>query len=202
MVEGKDDEHVIKHIAGNRGVARFDEIKSHGGVSALLESVPVRLRASEDGDTIGIVIDADTDIVARWEGLRTRLTEIGYTAVPKRPSAEGTVVDPPEGELLPRVGIWIMPNNQTKGILEDFLRFLVPDGSKLFEHVTNSLATIPEGERRFREADVSKAQIHTWLAWQEDPGRAMGTAISARYLDPNVPEVDVFVAWLERLFIL
>jgi hypothetical protein len=51
--------------------------------------------------------------------------------VPDDPAAEGTIIDPPDDKLLPRVGVWIMPDNQMKGILEDFLRFLVPGGSLL-----------------------------------------------------------------------
>jgi hypothetical protein len=95
-----------------------------------------------------------------------------------------------------------MPNNQTTGILEDFLRFLVPEGSLLFKHVTKSVAGIPKSERLFHESAESKAVIHTWLAWQEKPGRPLGTAITARYLDPNVPQVDVLVSWLKKLFLL
>ena len=94
-----------------------------------------------------------------------------------------------------------MPNNQTSGILEDFLRFLVPQPNILFDHAKASVAAIPEGERRFKQLDEPKAVIHTWLAWQEEPGRPFGTAITARFLDPNVPEVDVLAAWLKRLFL-
>jgi hypothetical protein len=118
----------------------------------------------------------------------------------KTPSPGGTILDPPIDTLLPRVGIWIMPDNQTKGILEDFLRFLVPEESRLFDHVKSSVATIPEGEKRFGQLDEPKAIIHTWLAWQEEPGKPMGTAITARYLDPDVAQVDVLVAWLKQLF--
>lgn len=73
LVEGIDDEHVIKHIFGNRDLPKLDEIKEHGGVNRLLESVPVRLKASHDGDIVGVVIDADTDIHARWQSLRDML---------------------------------------------------------------------------------------------------------------------------------
>jgi hypothetical protein len=44
LVEGLDDEHVLKHICGNRGIARLDEVKPHGSVNTLLESIPVRLK--------------------------------------------------------------------------------------------------------------------------------------------------------------
>ncbi len=200
LVEGTDDVHVLKHLCGNRNVPPLDDIKPHQGVDQLLESFPVRLKASEDGDIVGMVIDADTDLTARWQSLRGRLIEVGYENVPDNPASDGTTLDPPVGKLLPRVGIWIMPDNKTVGVLEDFLHFLVPNGSQLFAHVQSSVSAIPSGERRFSQLAEPKATIHTWLAWQEQPGRPLGTAITARYLDPDVAQVDVLVAWLRRLF--
>ena len=199
LVEGTDDEHVLKHICGNRDIAPLD-IKKSDGVDKLIESLAVRLTLREEGDVIGVVIDADTEISNRWQSIQNRITEVGYQDVPNQPDPDGTILDPPAGTLLPRLGVWIMPDNRTNGTLEDFLRFLVPQPTILFDHVRNSVAAIPEGERRFKPLDEPKAIIHTWLAWQKEPGRPFGTAITARFLDPNVPEVDVLVAWLKRLF--
>ncbi len=199
LVEGVNDVHVMGHICGNRDIPRLDDIVGHKSVEHLLESFPVRLKES-DGDIIGVVIDADTDLSSRWESIRHSLIRNGYANIPPVPSSDGTIIDPPADTLLPRVGVWIMPDNRTTGILEDFLRFLVPEGSALFKHVTDSVATIPAGEQRFGAAARPKAVIHTWLAWQEKPGRPLGTAITAKYLDPNVPQVDVLVSWLTRLF--
>jgi hypothetical protein len=200
LVEGKDDEHVLKHICGNRNGPRLDLVLSHDGVANLLESVPVRLKASQENDIVGVVVDADDDVGGRWQSLRNRIIEVGYSGVPEIPSVDGTILDPPTGKLLPRLGIWIMPDNQTKGVLEDFLKFLIPDGSVLFDHVRSSIDNIPAAERRFSQLAEPKAVIHTWLAWQEEPGKPMGTAITARFLDPRVPQVDVLVGWLNRLF--
>lgn len=200
LVEGIDDEHVIKHIFGNRSLPKLDEIKEHGGVDRLLESVPVRLKASEEGDIVGVVIDADTDIHARWQSLRDILIRLGYQSVADNPAPNGSIFDPPPSALLPRVGIWLMPDNQSKGILEDFLRFLIPSNSLLFGHVSSSVAAIPDGEKRFTALAEPKALIHTWLAWQEEPGKPLGTSITARYLDPDVAQVDIFIDWLKRLF--
>lgn len=200
LVEGVDDEHVMKHICGNHGIPHLDEIKEHGGVSKLLESVPVRIKASEEGDVVGIVIDADTDMHGRWQSIRDRIATMGYDA-PDAPAPEGTIVDAPEGTLLPRLGVWVMPDNRTDGILENFLRFLVPQPSVLLDHVENSVADIPDRERRFRlPEDKPKAVIHTWLAWQQEPGKPFGTAITERFLDPNVAEARVIASWLRRLF--
>ncbi|HYG36132.1 MAG TPA: DUF3226 domain-containing protein, partial [Clostridia bacterium] len=113
---------------------------------------------------------------------------------------QGTIVVPPPNTLLPRVGLWLMPNNQTNGILEDFLRFLVPTPNPLLEHAQQSIDTIPNGHRSFTTNDEPKALIHTWLAWQQEPGRPFGTAITARYLDAGVPQATDFVNWLRQLF--
>src|ERR1039458_6233071 len=138
LVEGSDDEHVLKHICGERNVGTLDEVKPQGDVLRLLENLPVRLKES-DVEALGVVIDADTDLAARWQSLHNRLTKAGYQNVPAHPAPAGTILAPPPESLLPRVGIWIMPDNQTRGILEDFLRFLVPPGSGLFTHVQSSV---------------------------------------------------------------
>ena len=201
LVEGTDDEHVLKHICGNRDIPHLDEVEKYGSVEKLIESIGVRLPLLiEEGDVVGIVIDADTEISDRWKSIRNRIISVGYQNVPDQPDSDGTILDPPAGTYLPRLGVWIMPNNQISGILEDFLRFLVPQPNILFDHAKVSVAAIPEGERRFKQLDEPKAVIHTWLAWQKKPGFPFGKAITARFLDPNVPEVDVLAAWLKRLF--
>lgn len=93
-----------------------------------------------------------------------------------------------------------MPNNCVAGILEDFLRFLVPLNDPLFDHVVQSIDTILPGHCRFTDLKKPKARIHTWLAWQEEPGKPFGQAITARYLDPDLPAADVFAQWLHRTF--
>ena len=94
----------------------------------------------------------------------------------------------------------MMPDNKTTGVLEDFLRFLVPQPNKLFDHVKRSVANIPNGERRFRSLAEPKAIIHTWLAWQEDPGKPLGTAVTAGFLNPNLGAANVLASWLRSLF--
>jgi hypothetical protein len=133
LVEGTDDEHVLKHLCGQRGVGRLDEIKPQGSVEPLLENFPVRLKESEI-EVLGVVLDADTDVAGRWDALKHRLKQAGYGGVPDHPDASGTILVPPANTLLPRFGVWIMPDNQSKGVLEDFLSFVVPAGSRLFEH--------------------------------------------------------------------
>ena len=200
LVEGTDDEHVIKHICDSHDIDHLDEVRPKGGVAELLQDIPAQLNRMEDaGDVLGVVIDADDSPDARWQSLRDIFVNAGYPNVPRRPDPDGTILESPEEALLPRAGVWIMPDNRSPGILEDFLRFLIPNQpNPLFAHAERSVATVPE--RRFGENDAPKALIHTWLAWQDEPGKPYGTAITAKFLDSRLPEAQALAGWLGRLF--
>lgn len=160
MVEGPDDEHVVKHICGERQLGQIETIHPYHGKDPLLEGIGARLKES-DVVALGILLDADTDLQARWQAVTDRLKQAGYTDISDAPSPDGTVITAPADSLLPRVGIWLMPDNQMPGILEDFLRFLVPVDDPLFAHVEQSLDTMPPAHCRFSELKKPKARIHT-----------------------------------------
>ena len=90
-----------------------------------------------------------------------------------------------------------MPNNQHCGKLEDFLISLVPNQDTLLTHATEVVEHLPD--KRFSDKDQVKAIMHTWLAWQQSPGRPYGIAIRASFLDAEAPAADALVAWLGRL---
>ena len=210
LVEGIDDQHVFENLCLKRGILlnpkdkpnegiHIKELKGVDKLLAWLEDLEVFLMTS-DIKALGVVIDADIDLAARWDSIKARLHKAEYQDIPALPSPDGTIISPPPDKLLPRVGIWIMPDNQATGMLEDFLRFLVPTGSLLFDHVESSVASIPDGERRFSLLAKPKAIMHTWLAWQEEPGKPLGLAINCHYLEHEVAQVDVLILWLNRLF--
>ncbi len=99
----------------------------------------------------------------------------------------------------PLVGIWIMPDNTTAGLLEHFAAALIPEGDPLWPRAQQSVDDIPLAQRLFKEATLPKAKIHTWLAWQSEPGSKMGGAIARKYLDPIAPAAILFVAWIRRM---
>jgi hypothetical protein len=198
LVEGKEDEHVFKALFGKRNLPHLSEIKEHEGWFKLLEAIPVRLKES-DVEILGIVLDADTSVANRWEAVQHRLAAAGYTT-PLQPEPQGVVLAPPPDTILPRVGVWLMPNNTVPGKLEDFLRCLVPQSSALFAYAETSVNGIPENLRLFKPGDLPKALIYTWLAWQSEPGRPLGQSITAGFLEHTASEADILVGWLQRLF--
>ena len=197
VVEGPDDLHVIKAILQRHSFEPHFEVKDEGGYEKLRDGLPIRLKPGSDLERLGIVVDADTDATGRWQSIRAVLGRSGYANVPDQPEPAGTVVD---HELLPRVGLWIMPDNVLPGMIEDFLAFLVPENDSLIERARANLDSIPVPERRFAVQHHTKALLHTWLAWQADPGTPLGQAVTKRYFETEGPRVLAFLAWLTRLF--
>lgn len=201
LVEGKNDRHVIWALCQQYEVEKTFSVEipssDNGGIDALLDSIPVRLKIS-DLRALGIVLDANQNLNGRWQAIKHRLTEIGYTAFPQGPVPDGTIIDVPNK---PKVGIWLMPDNQLPGMLEDFVAHLIPADHDLVPKAKRILQEIEEQNlNKYPLAHHPKAFIHTWLAWQKIPGQPMGQAITAQVLNHNKPLANNFVSWLRELF--
>jgi len=202
LVEGKNDLHVIWALCKQRQVAKTfsveipDEAES-GGIEALLKSIPVRLKIS-GLRALGIVVDANQNLAGRWQAVCARLRQAGYENLPSQPDADGFVITLTNR---PKVGVWLMPDNQLPGMLENFVTHLIPRGDPLALKAEACLQEIEEkGLNHYKPIHQPKAFIHTWLAWQENPGIPMGQAITAHILNHNEPLAMTFVNWLNRLF--
>jgi hypothetical protein len=100
-----------------------------------------------------------------------------------------------------KVGVWMMPDNNLNGMLEDFIAFLVPADDKLMPVVTATLQSIEDNEiNKYMPIHRSKAAIHTWLSWQEDPGTPMGLSITKKYLNTDTDTCQSLINWLNALF--
>jgi hypothetical protein len=169
-------------------------VKDTDGIDQLFVTLPVEIRAS-DRERLGVIVDADVPLSGRWESIRAILTKNGYE-VPKAPDPAGTIV---AAAGRPVIGVWLMPDNRTDGMIEDFVALLVPVGDLMFPRAKTVVGAIPPEDRRFAAVHLSKAVIHTWLAWQREPGVRMGAAITRMYLQSDCPMADLFVSWLDRL---
>ena len=198
LVEGNDDEHVVKNICGRLDIGKIDSFQQADGIEKLLTLLPVQLQES-DISALGVIVDADTDTEARWRSISQKLADAGYLNIPDTPNENGTIITDDSDLLLPKVGIWLMPNNQLSGVLEDFLRFLVPSEDKLLPYAKETIDCLPH--QKFSDTHTPKALMHTWLAWQTEPGKPYGQAIKARYLDVDLPLGTTFANWLREIFI-
>lgn len=192
LVEGYDDAHVVRNLLRYAGLTA--EVKPKGGFPALIRSLHVELRATSP-DRLAIVVDADSPISSRWQSLRDILRNSGRPSIPDVLPREGLIHTASE---MMTVGVWIMPDNNAEGNLEDFTALLVPGGDTLWPLARNAVDGIPHSQRRFRPQRAPKARILTWLAWQEEPGTPLGAAINQKYLDPSSPHAAPFLEWLRR----
>ncbi len=214
LVEGKNDRHVMWNLCEVRSVPETFKVEcpdsdldadENGGIEKLLDAIPRRLLQS-DLERLAVVVDADDrDPQARWEAIRGRLEGRGYKDVPTKLGDDGTVFDlslRPQTPRSVRFGVWIMPDNRSTGMLEDFVAQLIREDDAMLPFVDRFIESIPDDQRRFKQPHLPKARIHSWLAVSETPGRPMGQAIKAdRQLDANNPSVQPFLDWLDQALI-
>lgn len=206
LVEGPNDLFAITHLVNQRfasqrcavSAARESvHVQQHGGIENLLKEGVID-GAAKTYERLGIVVDSDGDVQARWKQVAHRLAKAGI-AMPDRAASGGVVV--PGVKTNSKVGVWLMPDNINTGALEIFLLALVSPGDLLWPIADASTTNAENVERRFAANDGMKARLHAWLAWQANPDAGIGPAIDKGFLNPMSPAADAFVGWFEQTFV-
>ena len=198
IVEGRDDKWSILALTQLYGwdwdnpQGHYPYIDDAGGVDNAVDALPVSVRTY---NRVGIVVDADTGQQSRWDGIKSKLHGVGFT-LPAIPNPDGTVVS--IGDK--RVGVWLMPNNQSPGKLEDFLAILIPSHDGCWGWADEATKGAADRGALFTESDFIKARIHAWLAWQREPGLPFGTAITAALFSHQAALAQKFVQWMAQLY--
>ena len=212
-VEGKNDVHVVGNLlerhelrldpkGGDPSKPIIEATKTadgdEGGVEHLIRTSSTIIKAA-GGKTVGFVIDADPDVglAARWNRIRDQFASVGVD-VPNTIPINGFIGETQDYKV--RVGAWLMQDNQRDGTLETFLKDLIDGNDALIGIAQSSTQIAMQTERRFPHVALSKAELHTWLAWQENPGCPYGVAIKARYFHHDSPVALAFVDWFRRLY--
>lgn len=149
---------------------------------------------------LGVAVDADSPPNGGFpatQALATRtLAQFDYTL--KATQTAGLVYEHHDG--LADVGVWVMPDNQTPGILEDWAQqCLHPQERPLFAHARSAVQTLPEPPK-FRPLQRSKAEVATWLAWQTQPGHGLDRAFAEGLFNTDSHGYQQLAAWLNQIF--
>jgi hypothetical protein len=201
-VEGRDDVHCVIHLLKQSGYDWDDPrilhpyLEGAGGIEPLLDLVGVLFAGPYA--RAGLVLDANSAPAARWVELRRRAARAGVE-LPETPDPAGTVI--PGARPGSRVGIWLMPDNSSPGALEDFLGEMVPPDDPCWSYAGEAAVEARNRGARCPEKHHKKSQLHTWLAWQEDPGNPFGTAIRSQAFRIDGDLAGRFVTWFRRLFV-
>jgi len=171
-------------------------LKQFGGYESLRDQFPVAIRNGSTLKRIGVVADADSNPMRRWQSLSDAMSGIDSIDLPNTPPEDGWTGDVSLPDREVTVGIWMMPNNADQGAVEDFLLRLIPEDDSLLPIAEACLEEVPDEN----QPDQSKALFRTWLAWQEEPGRPLGPAVTEGYFDLEADLAQRFVDWIRQLF--
>jgi hypothetical protein len=197
LVEGKDEQRLLPELLELGGIEWPDNkppiwIEEKDGVEKVLEhgSIEAELQASEL-QSLGIVVDANGDPEARW----TRIRELLVSFLPDFPQANQPAGVIHEGDDGRRVGVWLMPDNIRTGMLETLLLAIRGGHSAVAGHARVACDEAKRLGAPFREPHRDKAELHTWLAWQDPPGQQMHLAMRMKMLPIDGTIAAPFVKW-------
>lgn len=203
LVEGKKDKRVFPFLMEKNGVDWPQgnepvDIKDLGRklltkpeASAILKESSLR--------HLGVILDADDDTDASWRLVKGWFQD-QFLDMPDRVRTEGFISEPNADGI--RLGVWIMPDNQTRGMLETFLMLLVRDQDQELWAFAKTARDEAQNKHNapFKPVHGDKAWMHTFLAWQDEPGPQLHEAVDHAILDPESPHSQPFVAWFRKLF--
>ena len=144
-----------------------------------------------------MIIDADEDLSVRWISRRNACLP-SIPDIPEEISETGLIHVTNNGI---KFGIWIMPDNQTRGMLETFLAYMIKDEAETIWQYAQEVAQEAKNKgASFKDFYLDKAKIYSWLAWQEEPGRQLHQAIKYKILNPQHPKAQTFLIWFKTLY--
>lgn len=190
------------HVAAPKDLIASQVTKNtKEGVFSLL---PELLKQLEDGTTEKLAVVVDADSMVNGGGFQKACDRVGRIVKPAgfdlvtSRSAAGLVFENSDG--FADLGLWVMPNNADEGMLEDWIKqCLHPGEDALYQHAGTSIDAIPGGPK-FKPLHRTKAEVATWLAWQEKPGHGLYNAASPDLLNTSAPLFVDMHAWLQHVF--
>jgi hypothetical protein len=204
LVEGKQEVRLIPELMEANGIDWGPRkqptvyIREYDGYEKLIAPDVIATELQASGlKILGVILDADEQPESRWQSLRNASLQ----AIPDLPEllpSRGLIHTRQQGI---KFGVWIMPDNQMRGMLETFLADIVPEGKQdLWQFAKKATAEAKSHQAPFKDSQRDKANIYSWLAWQNPPGRQLHQAVMERILDPHHPKSKPFVTWFKRLY--
>jgi hypothetical protein len=206
IVEGHDDlfsvaglmRHYVNWPDNKEEVPVWIEV-ANGASSILQKDYISTLVKNSTTKVLGVMLDADLDAGARYDSFKNLCVGL-FPKIPKQLPAEGLIVDNDDGK---RIGLWVMPDNASKGAIEVFLKYLVPDASdKEWQHAVKATSEAKKLGCKYKDCHLDKANLYSWLAWQDEPGQSPGNALTKKILDPRASTAKPFVKWFMDLYSL
>lgn len=194
LVEGWMDKTIVQSIMKlNQSISEPEiYIKPCGGINKLIGDIKNAIE-EEGRIAVGIMVDANSSPIDRWDMISDQVKATGIN-LPDDLDPRGVII-----EGIPRVGVWLMPDNRTPGEIEDFVAKLIPHNDPIWPKSKRYIDSIPEGDRRFPKTKIAKAKTFAWVSTRKRPG-IIDSAINSQDLDLSRDLYKSFVRWLEKLY--
>lgn len=207
LVEGEQDKRVIPEFIEKNGIEWKKNgnpivyIQSQNSKEKLLKIKEIEVELQGSGlKALGIVVDAD----GKPENRQQRINQICQNLnidLNENLAKEGLIFELESGV---NFGIWMMPDNLNAGMLETFLSYLIspnnPENDPLWLYTQEVVKEAKNKGAKFKDVHRDKACIHTWLAWQDEPGKQLHQAIEDNKLNPTHPKGKEFFNWFKTLY--
>jgi hypothetical protein len=187
--EGKDEVRFFNALLARLSITDI-QVVDYGGKTRLKDYLEALAQPPVSGFaglvSLAVTLDADTDAAAAFASVCAALANAGLSVPGVHSLFAGTN---------PRVGVWILPDGGTPGMLEDLCMASVqtdlalPCVDEYFQCVLRRAARQPN--------NVAKARLHVWLASQVEPDKRLGEASERGYWPWDAPAFQPLISFLQ-----
>ena len=216
LVEGNNDKSFFERVCKKYNINADIKVSTpvdfippaQGGFNSkqgVINSLETFLPMLEDEDAVikKIAIIIDSDVASENNGGFTNTIELikektsRYDYSQRHRYINGGVEIPHNDSQMNPLGIWIMPNNRDEGTIENWIQDKIIDSERdVFTYACSIVSKLEN--KKFSQSSTAKAEIATWLAWQNQPGRTLAYTLKdgAELIDINNSGFKDFVKWL------
>ncbi|GEM_PF-304762 len=207
MEEYNTEQVELQQVADDKKVS-----KGYNNKEGVFNLLPIELPQLLDENCqlqrLAVIVDAD-DEDAGGLGCRRTIERVerivqpfGFLLAPNsKNNLGGLRFKHADGIGIADFGLWVMPNNQDKGMLEDWIKHCVSQKEQtLFQYATGVVSALPQP--KFKPIHRTKAEVATWLAWQDSPGHGLYRALWEKdiLIDQDNKWYKGLVGWLQDIY--
>ncbi len=189
VVEGEDEINFFEKLLKYINMTDLVDIREVGGKAQFKNKMPVLQKASGFNrlEHIAIIRDADENAAGAFASIAGIIKNIGLTPPEKAGQFSSSK---------PRVGIFIMPDNASKGMLEDLCLRTVKD-HKAIECVSGFIGCVKVLEPPPKNRSKAKAQA--FLAAMPEIANSVGVGALKGYWNFDSEELKPLIHFLGQL---
>lgn len=188
-VEGADEINFFKKLLEYMGISNFVDVRESGGKDKFKERMKVFKVTSgfRNIEKIAVIRDADENAKDAFKSVTGVLKKIGLKS-PESPVQFSSGI--------PAVGIFIMPDNSSDGMLEDLCLETVKDHEAM-KCVDDFIACTQKLKERPK--NIPKARVQAFLAAKPKIVNSIGLGAQKGYWDFDSQRLQPLISFLNQL---